>query len=183
VVSISPPPTLFVEARRRASRRLSRVDRGEGPEVMFKVKRSQKTPGLYARRLLEDERIHAHLANASARLRKAWARAARQPTGKAAEDQQIYDQVREAVASLRAAANILQREPQQKKSKRRGRKLVVLVMLAAAGALIAKRASGGSESRDKFDRPAEPVEPGRHDDTTAQTPAAGADHLDPTQER
>jgi hypothetical protein len=149
---------------------------------MFKAKRSKKTPALYLRRLLEDERIHAHLADASARLRKAWARAARQPRGKAAEDQQIYDQVREAVASLRAAAGILQREPQQEKPKRRGRKLVLLVLLAA-GALIAKRASGGSKSHDQFDRPAEPVEPGRHDDTTAQTPAAGAEHLDPTQER
>ena len=149
---------------------------------MFKPKRSKKTPALYVRRLLEDERIHGHVADASARLRKAWGRASRQPKGKAAEDQQIYDHVREAVASLRAAVRILQREPQPKKPKRRGRKLLLLVLLVGAGALIAKRASGGPESRDQFDRPAEPVEPGRHDDTTAQTPAAGADHVSPTQE-
>ena len=149
---------------------------------MFKPKRSKKTPALYVRRLLEDERIHGHVADASARLRKAWGRASRQPKGKAAEDQQIYDHVREAVASLRAAVRILQRDPQPEKPKRRGRKLLVLVLLAVAGALVAKRASGGSQRRDQFDRPAEPVEPGRHDDTTAQTPAAGADHVSPTQE-
>ena len=149
---------------------------------MFKAKRSKKTPALYLRRLLEDERIHAHVADASARLRKAWGRAARQPKGKAAEDQQIYDQVREAVASLSAAAHILKREPRQEKPKRRARKLVALLLLAAGGAVIAKRASGGSESHDQFDRPAEPVEPGRHDDTTAQTSAAGAAPLEPTQE-
>lgn len=129
---------------------------------MIKSKRSKKTPALYLRRLLEDERIHAHVADASARLRKAYARAARQPKGKAAEDQQIYDHVREAAASLRAAGRILQREPQQKKPKRRGPKLVLLAGLAVAGVLLAKRASGSTERRDHFDRPAEPVEPGRH---------------------
>jgi hypothetical protein len=127
---------------------------------MIKAKRSKKTPALYLQRLLEDERIHAHVADASARLRKAYGRAARQTKGKAAEDQQIYDHVREAAASLRAAARVLQREPQQK-PKRRGRRLVLLVGLVAAGVLLAKRASGRTERRDQSDRPAEPVEPGR----------------------
>jgi hypothetical protein len=131
---------------------------------MIKAKRSKKTPALYLRRLLEDERIHAHVADASARLRKAYARATRQPKGKAAEDQQIYDHVREAAAALRAAGRILQREPQQK-PKRRGPKLVLLAGLAAAGVLLFKRASGRTERRDHFDRPAEPVESGRHDHT------------------
>jgi hypothetical protein len=136
---------------------------------MIKAKRSKKTPALYLRRLLEDERIHAHVADASAGLRKAYGRAARQPKGKAVEDQQIYDHVREAAASLRAAGRILRREPQQKKPKRRGRKLVLLAGLAVGGVVLAKRASGGGERRDQFDRPAEPVEPGRHDHTTAET--------------
>jgi hypothetical protein len=83
---------------------------------------------------------------------------------------------------LSAAAHILKREPRQEKPKRRARKLVALLLLAAGGAVIAKRASGGSESNDQFDRPAEPVEPGRHDDTTAQTSAAGTAPLEPTQE-
>jgi hypothetical protein len=140
---------------------------------MLKAKKTQKNQSaLYLRRALEDERIHGHVADASERLRKAYHRAARQPKGKAAEDQQIYDYVREAVASLSAAGRILRRQPKPK-PKRRAPKVLLVVGLAGAGALLAKRASGRSERRDQSDRPAEPVEPARHDHTTEQAPAAG----------
>jgi hypothetical protein len=135
-----------------------------------KTQKKQSTP--YLRRALEDERIHGHVADASERLRKAYYRAARQPKGKAAEDQQIYEYVRQAVASLSAAGRILRRQP-QRKPKRRAPTLILLAGLAGAGVLLAKRASRGSEHRDQFDRPAEPVEPARHDHTTEQAPAAG----------
>jgi hypothetical protein len=126
-----------------------------------------KTTAAYLQRLLEDERVHANIADAAARLRKAYRRAARQSGAKAAEDKKLYDNVREAAGSLRAAIQALQRKPAPK-PKRRARKLVLLAALAAGGALVARRASGGAERRDLSDRPAEPVEPGRHDQTTAQ---------------
>jgi hypothetical protein len=136
---------------------------------MTKAKDSKKTAASYLQRLLEDERVHAHVADAAAGLRKAYRRATRQPAAKAAEDKKIYHHVREAVGSLRAAGHTLQRKP-ERKPKRRGRKLVLLVALALGGALLAKRLSGSAERRDQSDRPAEPVEPGRHDSTTAQPP-------------
>jgi hypothetical protein len=150
--------------------------------VMTKSKHTKKTTALYLRRLLEDERIHAHVADASARLRKAYRRAAGQPGAKAAEDRQIYDHVREAVASLGAAARILRRAPPQK-PKRRARTPLLLAVLAVGGVLLAKRASGRTERRNHADRPAEPVEPGRHDDTTAQPPVAEVEQLRTTREQ
>ena len=61
----------------------------------------------YVRRTLEDERVHRHLSDAAAALSKAYRRAARQPGAKAVEDKKLYDYVRGALGSMRAALGIV----------------------------------------------------------------------------
>ena len=73
------------------------------------------------RRTLEDERVHRHLSDAAAALRKAYSRAARQPGAKAVEDKKLYGHVRGAAASLRAALGIV-RQPEPEPPKRLKRK-------------------------------------------------------------
>jgi hypothetical protein len=124
-----------------------------------KKKKQAKKAAPYLRRTLEDERVHAHVADAAAALRKAYARASRRG-GATVEDKKFYDQIRESAASMRAAVVAIGKPPP--KPKRRGRKLLVVIVLATAGVVVAKkRASGTAGPRDTADRPAEPVEPGR----------------------
>jgi hypothetical protein len=124
------------------------------------TKKKQPKQALYLRRTLEDERVHGHVADAAAALRKAYARASRRG-GATVEDKKFYDQIRESAGSLRAAARAIGKPPQPE-PKRRGRKLLILVVLAMVGVVVAKkRASRSVGPRDTSDRPAEPVEPGR----------------------
>jgi len=125
-----------------------------------KSKRRDKA-ALYARRTLQDKRVHEHVADAAASVQKAYRRASRRGGAEAVEDKRLYDHVRGAAGSLRAALGIVSRpEPQPK---RRGRKLVLVLVVVGAAGLVAKKRvfSGGGEPRDYSDRPAEPVEPAR----------------------
>jgi hypothetical protein len=124
-------------------------------------KKQAKKAVPYLRRTLEDERVHDHIADAAAALRKAYERASRRGSA-TVEDKKFYDQVRESAGSLRAAVLAIGKPPEPE-PKRRGRKvLIVVVLAAAAGVVIAKkRATDSAGHRDTRDRPAEPVEPGR----------------------
>jgi hypothetical protein len=93
----------------------------------------------YAQRLVGDQYVQDQLGNAYTKLRAVYARAARQP-GKAAEDKQLYGNLREAVTSIRRAVGAIQEPPP--KPKRRGRRVLVLATLAVGAALLAKQASG-----------------------------------------
>jgi uncharacterized membrane protein YccC len=137
---------------------------------MAKTKQHDKDAAYVLRRLVEDEHVHDQLSEAAARLNKAYRRARRKKGAEAAEDRKLYAHVRAAVGSLRRAGIALQRKPPPK-PKRRGRKLLLAGALAIGAGLLAKRASGRTEGRDYADRPSEPVEPARHDNSSTAAPA------------
>jgi hypothetical protein len=128
-------------------------------------KKKAKKAAPYVRRTLEDERVHRHLSDAAAALSKAYRRAARQPGAKAVEDKKLYDHVRGALASIRAALGIVS-EPEPEPPKRRVRKTItVAVLVGGAGFAVKKIAArrGGDAERDySGQRPSEPVEPAAH---------------------
>jgi hypothetical protein len=127
-----------------------------------KKKKKAKKAAPYVRRTLEDERVHRHLSDAAAGLSKAYRRAARQPGAKAVEDKQLYDHVRGALASIRAALGIVS-EPEPEPPKRRKRKALTVAVLVGTAGLVAKKVAsrrGGDGARDySGERPSEPVEP------------------------
>jgi hypothetical protein len=92
----------------------------------------------YAKRLVEDEYVHAQLRNAAKLLNQAYRRAARR-RGKAVEDKKLYENLREAAGSIRKASLALRRRKPE--PKRRGRKLL-LVALAGGGAAVVLSESG-----------------------------------------
>ncbi len=128
-------------------------------------KKKARKAAPYVRRTLEDERVHKHLSDAAAGLSKAYRRAARQPGAKAVEDKKLYDHVRGALASLRAALGIVG-EPEPEPPKRRKRKaMTVAVLLGGAGFAVKKVLArrGGDGPRDHSgERASEPVEPAAH---------------------
>jgi uncharacterized membrane protein YccC len=133
---------------------------------MDKKKKGKKKAAPYVRRALEDERVHRHLSDAAAGLSKAYRRAARQPGAKAVEDKKLYDHVRGALASLRAALGIVS-EPEPEPPKRRKRKVMTVAVLAGAAGFAAKKVvaarRGGDGARDySGQRSSEPVEPAAH---------------------
>jgi hypothetical protein len=125
-------------------------------------KKKAKKAAPYVRRTLEDERVHRHLSDAAAGLSKAYRRAARQPGAKAVEDKKLYDHVRGALGSIRAALGIVG-EPEPEPPKRRKRKALTVAVLVGTAGFVAKKAAsrrGGDGSRDySGERPSEPVEP------------------------
>jgi hypothetical protein len=129
-----------------------------------KKKKKAKKAAPYVRRTLEDERVHRHLSDATAALSKAYRRAAGQPGAKAVEDKKLYDHVRGALGSLRAALGIVS-EPEPEPPKRLKRKaFTVAVLLGTVGftakKIIARRR--GDDTRDYSGaRPSGPVEPAR----------------------
>ena len=128
-----------------------------------KDKKKARKAAPYVRRTLEDERVHRHLSNAAAGLSKAYRRAARQPGAKAVEDTQLYDHLRGAAGSIRAALGIVS-EPEPEPPKRRVRKAITVAVLVGTAGLAAKkfRSRGGDGERDYSDaRPSGPVEPAR----------------------
>jgi uncharacterized membrane protein YccC len=128
-------------------------------------KKKARKAAPYLRRTLEDERVHRHLSDAAAGLSKAYRRAARQPGAKAVEDKKLYDHVRGALASLRAALGIVS-EPEPEPPKRRKRKVMTVAVLAGAAGFAAKKVAarrGGDGARDySGQRSSEPVEPAAH---------------------
>ena len=129
-----------------------------------KGKKKAKKAAPYVRRTLEDERVHRHLSDAAAGLSKAYRRAARQPGAKAVEDKKLYDHVRGALSSIRAALGIVG-EPEPEPPKRRKRKVMTVLVLAGTAGYVAKQVAsrrGGDGARDySGERPGEPVEPAR----------------------
>ena len=128
-------------------------------------KKKTKRAAPYVRRTLEDERVHRHLSDAAAGLSKAYRRAARQPGAKAVEDKKLYDHVRGALASLRAALGIVS-EPEPEPPKRLKRKVMTVAVLGGTAGFAAKKVisrRGGDEARDySGERPRDPVEPAAH---------------------
>jgi hypothetical protein len=128
-----------------------------------KNKKKAKKAAPYVRRTLEDERVHRHLSDAAAGLSKAYRRAARQPGAKAIEDKKLYDHVRGALASIRAALGIVS-EPEPEPPKRRVRKAMTIAVLAGTAGFAVKKviSRGGDDARDYSGaRADEPVEPAR----------------------
>jgi hypothetical protein len=127
-----------------------------------KKKKKANKAAPYIRRTLEDERVHRHLSDAAAGLSKAYRRAARQPGAKAVEDKKLYDHVRGALASIRAALGIVS-EPEPEPPKRRVRKAMTVAVLVGTAGFAAKKVvarRGGDDGRDySAARPTEPVEP------------------------
>jgi hypothetical protein len=138
---------------------------------MAKTAELKKNAAPYMRRLVEDERVHDHLADAAAGLRKAYSRGKRKKGAQAAEDEKVYAHIRAAMASLRRAGATLQRKPPPK-PKRRGRKLLLAAALVGGAWWLAKRGSDRSEDRTSADRPREPVEPAPRDQAITGAPAA-----------
>ena len=128
-----------------------------------KDKKKARKAAPYVRRTLEDERVHRHLSDAAAGLSKAYRRAARQPGAKAVEDRKLYDHLRGAAGSIRAALGLVS-EPEPEPPKRRVRKAITVAVLVGTAGLAAKkfRSRGGDGERDYSDaRPSGPVEPAR----------------------
>ncbi|HEX6619140.1 MAG TPA: hypothetical protein VF024_05760 [Solirubrobacteraceae bacterium] len=128
-----------------------------------KKKKKAKKAAPYVRRTLEDERVHRHLSDAAAGLSKAYRRAARQPGAKAIEDKKLYDHVRGALASIRAALGIVS-EPEPEPPRRRVRKAMTIAVLAGTAGFAVKKviSRGGDDARDYSGaRADEPVEPAR----------------------
>ena len=129
-----------------------------------KKKKKARKAAPYVRRTLEDERVHRHLSDAAAALSKAYRRAARQPGAKAVEDKKLYDHVRGALGSIRAALGIVS-EPEPEPPKRRKRKVMTVAVLVGAAGFAAKKIAsrrGGDDPRDySAARSSGPVEPAR----------------------
>jgi hypothetical protein len=129
-----------------------------------KKKKKARKAAPYVRRTLEDERVHRHLSDAAAALSKAYRRAARQPGAKAVEDKKLYDYVRGALGSMRAALGIVS-EPEPEPPKRRKRKVMTVAVLVGTAGFAAKKIvdrRGGDDTRDySAARSSGPVEPAR----------------------
>jgi hypothetical protein len=138
---------------------------------MAKTAQLKKNAAPYMRRLMEDERVHEHLTEASTALRKAYSRGRRKKGAKAAEDKKLYAHVRAAAVSLRRAGTALQRKPPPK-PKRRGRKLLLAGALGGGAWWLAKRRLDRSADRVYADRPREPVEPAPRDQAVTGAPVA-----------
>ena len=127
-------------------------------------KKKARKAAPYVRRTLEDERVHRHLSGAAAALSKAYRRAARQPGAKAVEDKKLYDYVRGAPGSMRAALGIVS-EPEPEPPKRRKRKVMTVAVLVGTAGFAAKKIvdrRGGDDTRDySAARSSGPVEPAR----------------------
>ena len=127
-------------------------------------KKKARKAAPYVRRTLEDERVHRHLSDAATALSEAYRRAARQPGAKAVEDKKLYDYVRGALGSMRAALGIVS-EPEPEPPKRRKRKVMTVAVLVGAAGFAAKKIvdrRGGDDTRDySAARSSRPVEPAR----------------------
>jgi hypothetical protein len=87
----------------------------------------------YVQRLLEDPELRENLRTAYESARKAYGRMNGKGPGKALDDKKVQRDLRQAVNSLRDAAESLREKPKRKK--RRGRLLLVAVV--GAGAALA----------------------------------------------
>jgi hypothetical protein len=86
-------------------------------------------------RLLDDDYVHARLAEAGAGARDAYQRARRLPARKAVQDKTLYDRVRQTAAGATAAARRALGEPEPEPPRGR-RARVALVLLATGGVVV-----------------------------------------------
>jgi hypothetical protein len=87
----------------------------------------------YLQRLADDEYIHEQIHHAYSGLTEASRRISRK-RGKAAEDKQLYANLRQAATSIRNASNALRRRKPE--PKRRGRKVMLVVVTAGGVAVL-----------------------------------------------
>ena len=87
----------------------------------------------YGQRLLDNDYVQANLADAAANARAAYERFSRRGTKKAARDEKLRRQLREAATSATEALRAL-RSGRDKPEPRRERRMVVVAIVAAAGA-------------------------------------------------
>jgi hypothetical protein len=92
-------------------------------------------PADVIRRLLDDDTIHEHMAEAGAGVRDAYRRARRLPPAKAVQDKTVYDRLRQAVGGATAATRRALGKPEPK-PKRGGRRVLALLVLGATGAVV-----------------------------------------------
>jgi hypothetical protein len=125
------------------------------------------------RRLLDDDDIHAHLAEAGAGLSGAYRRARRLPADKAAQDKTLYEHVRQAVAGLTAATRQTVAKPEP--APRRGRFALAALVLVPTAAVVAWAARADRAGRAPA--PRQSPAPGRAapvtEPTIADAPAGG----------
>jgi hypothetical protein len=93
-------------------------------------------PADVIRRLLDDDTIHEHIAEAGAGVRDAYRRARHLPPAKAVQDETIYERLRQAAGGATAATRRALGKPEPK-PKRGGRRAVALLVLAGTGAVVA----------------------------------------------
>src|SRR3954454_2365519 len=93
-------------------------------------------PADVIRRLLDDDTIHEHMAEAGAGVRDAYRRARNLPPAKAVQDKTVYDRLRQAAGGATVAARRALGKPEPK-PKRGGRRALSLLVLVATGAVVA----------------------------------------------
>src|SRR4051794_14235693 len=86
-------------------------------------------------RLIDDDYVQEQLGAGAGRLSAAFRRARTLRAQEAVQDPKLYDQLREAVASLMEAGRRIAGAPEPE-PKRRSRRLPALVILAAVAALV-----------------------------------------------
>src|SRR4051795_7004423 len=92
-------------------------------------------PADVIRRLLDDDTIHEHMAEAGAGVRDAYRRARRLPPAKAVQDKTVYDRLRQAAGVAPPAPGRPLGKPEPK-PKRGGRRVLALLVLGATGAVV-----------------------------------------------
>jgi hypothetical protein len=93
-------------------------------------------PADVVRRLLEDDTIHEHIAEAGAGVRDAYRRARKLPPTKAVQDKTVYERLRQAAGGATEATRRALGKPKPK-PKRAGRRVLALLVLGATGAVVA----------------------------------------------
>src|SRR4051794_41687162 len=93
---------------------------------------ARTAPADVIRRLLDDDTIHEHMAEAGAGVRDAYRRARRLPPAKAVQDKTVYDRLRQAAGGVTAATRRALGKPEPK-PKRGGRPPLPPAVAGATG--------------------------------------------------
>jgi hypothetical protein len=91
-------------------------------------------PADVIRRLLDDDTIHEHIAEAGAGMRDAYRRARNLPPTKAVQDKTVYDRLRQAAGGATEATRRALGKPEPKP--KRGRGGLAVLVLGATGAVV-----------------------------------------------
>ena len=87
-------------------------------------------------RFLGDDHAQEQLGHGAKRLGAAYRRARTLRGRDAVQDQKLYDQVREAAASLTEAARRIAGKPEPEPKRRRGRRLSAILILSGVAVLV-----------------------------------------------